>query len=139
MTWVAIGSERTDEFVERGGDAELFAESVDTEFVVTAEEVLHECMTADHDARRAVRQQPAHRSQACFQPAVIALHPVVRVHPRVVLRVREHILDGTDQRLRVVPRHLFWPGVLTNDAVEEPSGRSAVAAGGHEVSITWPC
>ena len=59
----AIGSDRTEEFVERGGDAELFAESVDTEFVVTAAEVLHECMTADHDARRAVGLQPAHRSQ----------------------------------------------------------------------------
>ena len=50
----AIGSDRTEEFVERGGDAALFAESVDTEFVVTAAQVLHERMTADHDARRAV-------------------------------------------------------------------------------------
>ena len=54
MEFVAIGSDRLGELVERGGDPKLFAEGVDAEFVVPAAKVLHERVTADHDARRAV-------------------------------------------------------------------------------------
>ena len=44
---MAFGSDRADELVERGRDTELFGECVDTEFVVTAAQVLHERMTAE--------------------------------------------------------------------------------------------
>ena len=63
---------------------------------------------------------------------MVALDAVVRMHARVVLRVGEHVLDGTDQRLRLVGGDLLRSSVLTEHAMKEPAGRSAIASGRDE-------
>ncbi len=98
---VAVGSDGSSALIERGSDTEAFGERVDAEFEVAASKVLHEGVTADHDAGGAVALKPAHRSLPRFQPSVIALDPVVRVHSCVMLGVGEQVLDGPDHR-----RHL---------------------------------
>jgi len=53
------------------------SEGVDAEFVVSTSNVLHEGVPGDDNLRRAVRAEPAHRSQPVFQTAVIGLDRVV--------------------------------------------------------------
>ena len=72
------------EFVEGGGNAQERVAGFDAEFVVASPDVLDERVAADDDARGAVGLDAAHRSQPCFQPAVVTLDPVVRIPDRVV-------------------------------------------------------
>ena len=101
-------------------------------FVVPAAKVLHERVTADHNARRALRLPTARRSQPGFQSPVVALDAVVCIDARVVLRVREHVVDRTDHGLRLVGRDLLRSSVLPEDAVEEPACCGTVATGRDE-------
>ena len=48
---------------------------------MAAAEVLNEGVPPDHYARRAIRLQPAHRSEPCLEPAVVASDAVVLVRP----------------------------------------------------------
>ena len=89
-------------------------------------------MPRDENARSVVGLQAAHGSQPGLQSSVVALDPVVRVHARVILGVREHILGRTDQRLRLVGGDLLRWGMLTEYAMEEPSRCCPVAAGRDE-------
>ena len=91
------GSERAGELVERGSDAQPIEPGVDAEFVVTAPQILHEGVAADHDRRGPVALQATHRPQPGLQPGVVALHPVVREARRVVAGVGEQLLDDPDQ------------------------------------------
>ena len=52
MAFVAVGSDRAGEFVERGGDAELIVDRMDAELVLAASQVLYERMPTSDDARR---------------------------------------------------------------------------------------
>ena len=119
-TFVAVGSDGLGELVERGCDAQPVSECVDAEFLVPASEVLDERMSADDDARRSVGLQAAHWSQPGFQPCMVGLDTVVRIDGRVVLDVAQLVLDGTDQRLRLVGRHLLRTSMLSEDALEGP-------------------
>ena len=132
MTVMATASDREGELVERGSDPELFPEGVNAEFVVPAAKVLHERVTADHHACRPLGLQTTHWAKARFQSAVIAIDAVVRVRPRVVLGVGEHIFDCTDQRLGLVGGDLLRPSVFTEDTTEEPAGPGPVTAGRDE-------
>ena len=110
MSFVAVGSDRSGEFV------------------VAAAKVLHERVTSDHDARRPIGLQAAHRSEPSLQSSVVALDAVVRLPAAVVVGVREKVLDGTDQRLGLVGGDLLRAGMLTEDAMEEPASRGPVTA-----------
>ena len=76
----------------------MVGSGVNAEFVVTAVKVLDEGVTCDDHRRAVVGLQPAHRPQPCFQPAVIALHPVVRILDRIVQRLRQQLLYRLGQR-----------------------------------------
>ena len=62
MTLMATASDREGELVERGCDAELFAERLDAEFVLPAPKVLQERVPSDHHACRPVGLHTAHWS-----------------------------------------------------------------------------
>jgi len=65
---------------------------------VAPSQVLYERMSADHDARRPVGLQSAHRPQAGRQSAVIAFTSIVLILPGVVKsrrdQVRGHVRQG---------------------------------------------
>ena len=84
---VSSGSDRRASSVNACSIASMTAR-VDAEFVVAAAEVLHERVTADDHAGGAVAFEAAHRSEPGFEPAVVALDPVVRVLLSVVKRGR---------------------------------------------------
>ena len=129
MAFVSDGSDRSGEFVERGGDTELFVDRVTAKFVVAAAKVLHERMPTDDDARRSIAFQAAHRSQPRLQSCMVGLDPIVRVHGCVVLDVAQLVLDGSAQRLGLVGGDLLRTSVLTEDTPEEAAGRGPVASG----------
>jgi hypothetical protein len=55
------------------------AGGLDSELVVATAQVLDEGVASDHDARRSLGLQSAHRPEPCLQAAVVALDPVVLV------------------------------------------------------------
>ena len=71
-----LGSDRVGELGERVRDTTLRT-SVDTEFVVAAADVLHQCVTADDRARRPVAFESAHRTEPSFESAVVVLDPLL--------------------------------------------------------------
>ena len=76
MTFVAVGSDRLSELIERGSHPELSVDHVNAEFVVAAPQVLDERVPADHDAGRPIGLQAAHRSQPGLQSSVVPLDPL---------------------------------------------------------------
>ena len=65
----------------------------DAQFVVAASDILDKRVTPDHDRSCAVGSQSAHWPQPGFEPAVIALHTVIRILLGVVKRVGNEFLD----------------------------------------------
>ena len=75
---VGVGSDGPGELEEGGRDAAM-SSGFDTEFVVTATNVLHERVTADDHASRVVAFESAHGPEPRLEPAVVGLDPVVRI------------------------------------------------------------
>lgn len=71
-------SDHLGELVERRTDSQTRIR-LDTEFVVTAAQVLHERMTSDDDAGGAVGLEATHGAKPSLQATVVALDPVVGV------------------------------------------------------------
>jgi hypothetical protein len=67
--------------------------SIDTEFVMTAPEVLHERVTTHDHAGAAVTFESAHRSQSRLESAVIRFDPIVRILLDVMERRRDELID----------------------------------------------
>ena len=101
----------------------------DAKFVAAAAQVLDERVTRDNHSRGAVGLQASHRPQPCFQTAVVALDPVVRVLERVVQRVRQQVLDHVRQRRGLVGDDLFWFTVTRDRSAEELARRGNIATG----------
>ncbi len=113
------GLDRPDQFGERIGDATMHAR-VDTQFIVTAADVLHERVATDDRACGPVAFQTAHRSEPRFQSAVVVLDPVVGVLLRVVKRAREKLIDHHTERRGTIGDDLdrfavsAWSAVVKN-------------------------
>src|SRR4051812_31882812 len=90
------GSDRPGKFGERDRDAMVCA-CVDAEFVVTAADVLHECVAAHDHGRGSEAFEAAHRPQAGLEPAVVALDPIVRVLLDVVACARSKLVNRACQ------------------------------------------
>lgn len=67
---------------------------------MAASEVLDERVPSDHDARRSIGLQAAHRPQPGLEVAVVGLAPIVLVLPGVVERPRDQVLDQVRQGRR---------------------------------------
>jgi hypothetical protein len=115
------------EFGERGRDVPM-TPGFDAEFVVTAPNVLHECVTADDHAGGVVAFESAHRSESGFQVTMVCFDPIVRILPGVVKRARHEFLDHRAERGRPVGHDLHWLAVYAERGLEEPSCRSRVAS-----------
>ena len=136
---LAAASDHLSELIERGGDAKPIGDRVDSEFVVAAAKVLHERVAADHDRRRPVAFEPAHRSKTRLQSAVITLDAIVGASRSVMDGLAEHILDRTDQRAGFVSGHLFGASVFTQRPIEESASSRPIATARHEHVDHWPC
>ena len=86
-------SDRLDEFVERGGDAEVLEPSVSAEFVVAASQVLDKGVAGDDHVGGPVAFEAAHGSEPGLQSSVVCLDPVVGVPGGVVTCTGEELVD----------------------------------------------
>ena len=71
---------------------------VDTQLVVASAHVLHQRVTTNDHTRGPVMFQTSHRTEPCFQSAVIIFDPIVRALPRVVKRAGEQLVDHNTER-----------------------------------------
>ena len=85
-------SDRLCEFGERVRDAPM-GTRVDTEFVVTAADVLNERVTTDDHSGGVVSFEATHRTESGLEPTVVAFDAVVRVLLRVVKRGGNEAFD----------------------------------------------
>jgi len=85
-------SDRESEFSECGGQPQRRL-GFDSQFVVSAAQVLDERVSSDHHARRPVSLQPPHWSQSGFEPAVVAFDQVVLVLAGVLRGGGDQVLD----------------------------------------------
>jgi hypothetical protein len=95
---------------------------------VAAAQVLHEGVPGCDVAQRADRLNPLHRSQSCFEAAVIRLHSVVRVLPELVPRGRRELVDDPRVDRRPVGGDLDRSRTTLQRAGEERPRRRGVAA-----------
>jgi hypothetical protein len=98
----------------------------DTEFVVAAAEVLHECVTADDHASGVVTFKSAHRPESGLEPAVVGFDPIVRVLLGVVKRGWDQFHDHRAQCRRAVGDNLDRFAMSAESDFEEASRRSGV-------------
>jgi len=116
-------SDRVDEFFECGEEAQVLMSGLGSKFVVSASQVLDECVTLDHDRRGAVGLESSHRSEPRLQSAMITLDTIVGVLLGVVEHIRDQLLDVGLQYLREVGDDLIWFPVGIEGTPEERSGR----------------
>ena len=89
---VAVRSDGSGEFGERGRDAPMRS-GIASEFVVASADVLHERVTADDHAGGVVAFEAAHWAESGLEAAVVSFDPVVRVLGGVMERDRDEFID----------------------------------------------
>jgi len=131
-------SDHVDEFVEGGGQLQVVTSRVGAELVVASSEVLHEGMASDDRGSCALRPEVTHRSEPGLESPVVGLDAIVGIAIRDRQGVREHVVNGSQERLRLVGHHLDGPRVIGQGTVEEPASRLSVAPPGHVRVDDWP-
>ncbi len=100
------------------------------ELVVASPDVLYESVTSDHDKSSLVVFESSHRPKPSFQPAVIALNPIVLMLLGVMKRVRDELLNCCLQRLSQIGDDLIRFAMRGQRSGEESARRCNVTPRG---------
>jgi len=103
----------------------------DAEFVVSASQVLDECVPSDHDRCDSIGSQTAHRPKSCLESSVIVLDPTIRILLGVMNRVGKQLVHNSKQGCSQIGGHLRRSAVGCKHISEELSGGADVASFGH--------
>ena len=124
---VAVGSDRGSELIKGRSDSKILVACFDAEFVVAPPQVLNKRMTGDHDRRRPVGSQAAHRSKSRLETPMVTLDPIVGVLTGVMVSVSQQLLDNAQQRRGQVGSDLSRPTVIGERRGEESRRCGGVA------------
>jgi hypothetical protein len=109
---------------------------IDSEFVVSSPEVLHERVAVHDHAGRVITLEAAHRTEPRLQAAVISLAPLICVL-RGVMKRRDQLLHDGEERPRAV-RHHLRPLPMSAEGTAKNRHAACMSRRGKTATMIWP-